>query len=151
MAKFAKSDDNEEESSDDEEQASSPKRNSKQYVLTKPIITNFGQNIMNYFCLLPRPKFLLGSLEKELILSKKQIVRQKKEKQPTDESKRTKIKELSADSNENEVNNTVGETERIFKILKRFYKHSNKGEYYIFKIIHCKILKRFMIRANLFI
>ena len=130
MAKFSKPDDDDEEESSDEEdeRIRSPQRNSKQYVLTKPIISSFGQNIMNYFCLLPRPKFLLGSLEKELILSKKQVVRQKKEKQPEDESKRTKIKELSADSNENEVNNTVGETERIFKILKRFYKHSNKGK-----------------------
>jgi hypothetical protein len=84
---------------------------------------------MNYFKILPRPTFLLGSLDKELILSKKQIVRQKKEKsKEVEESRRTKIKELDVNSKENEINNTVGETERIFKILKKYYKRSKGNQ-----------------------
>jgi hypothetical protein len=73
---------------------------------------------MKYFKILPRPEFILGSLREELALSKTKTVRQRKEKnKEAVEEVRTKIKELSADSNENETTNTVSETERIYERL----------------------------------
>lgn len=96
------------------------------YVLTKPIIKSFGTNVMSYFQILPQPKFLLGSLDKELNLGKKQIVRQRRERRVSDEGLRTKIKELGVkDSDEVETNNTVQETERIYKLLCRYSKKLN--------------------------
>jgi len=100
-------------------------KKSKKYVLKKEIIENFGTNVMSYFHILPQPKCLVGSLEKELLLSKKKIQRQRKEKK-SDEEVRTKIKELDVNDNNKEANNTVSETERIYTILKKYFK-KNKG------------------------
>jgi len=75
---------------------------------------------------MPRPKFLLGSLDKQVVLGKKQVVRQRREKRD-DEAVRTKIKELDINSKEHEVNNTVGETERIYKLLVKYFKKT-KGK-----------------------
>ena len=98
------------------------------YLLTKPIIKSFGTDVMSYFRILPQPKFLLGSLDKELNLSKKQIVRQKREKRSDEEELRTKIKELGVNStDEVETNNTFQETERIYLLLCRYFKKL-KGE-----------------------
>jgi len=127
---------NEEELSSEEEmipstrRSQSQKNTSKKYILTQPIIARFGTNVMSYFRILPRPKLLLGSLEKELVLVKKQIVRQRRDKR-NDELVRTKIKELDVNSKDHEDNNTVSETERIYNILmKRFRK--TKGEPFCF-------------------
>lgn len=89
----------------------------------------FGNEVMKYFRILPRPKFLLGSLEKELHLTKNKIVRQRKQVSREEvETVRTKIKELDANSKDNETNNTVGETERIYELLKKIFKKVTKGE-----------------------
>ena len=86
----------------------------------------FGDEVMHYFRVLPRPRFLLGSLEKvDQSLGKTRKVRQQKarNKDPV-EVVRTKIKELEANSKDNETNNTVSETERIYDILKKYYARS---------------------------
>lgn len=96
------------------------------YALTKQIIQKFGDEVMHYFRVLPRPRFLLGSLEKvDQSLGKTRKVRQQKarNKDPV-EVVRTKIKELEANSKDNETNNTVSETERIYDILKKYYARS---------------------------
>lgn len=108
--------------SDEEQTQRQSTRAPKKYLLTKPIISRFGTDVMSYFRILPSPKFLIGTLEKELNLSKKAIVRQRKQK--SDETiVRTKIQELDVNS-EQEKNNTVQETERIYKMLKRYFKRS---------------------------
>ncbi len=104
----------------------SSQRKTSNYVLTQPVVESFGTSVMSYFRVMPRPKFLLGSLDKQVVLGKKQIVRQRREKRD-DEAVRTKIKELDIDSKENETNNTVGETERIYKLLTKYYKKT-KGK-----------------------
>lgn len=102
------------------------------YVLTKSNIARFGNYAMNFFLIPPRPTFLIGSLDKEIVIKHK-IVRQKVEKNTNEmEAKRTKIKELEAGSKENETNNTVSETERIFRILKRAYKRGKGAYAYVF-------------------
>lgn len=92
------------------------------YALTKPIIQKFGDEVMKYFRVLPRPCFLLGSLEKELVLTKTKKVRQQKlkSKEPL-EAQRTKIKELDGNSKDNETSNTATETERVYEILKKLF------------------------------
>jgi hypothetical protein len=55
----------------------STRKNSNLYVLTKPVLENFGKNCMNYFNIPPRPSFLLGSLNKEVIFTQRKI-RQKR-------------------------------------------------------------------------
>lgn len=118
---FVEDDDSDEEMDDQEATAQSRNVKSK-YVLTKPIMRSFGNDVMSYFRILPQPKFLLGSLDKQLNLSKKQIVRQRRERRVSDEELRTKIKELGVNSDEVETNNTVQETERIYKLLCKYYK-----------------------------
>jgi len=78
---------------------------------------------MHYFRVLPRPRFLLGSLERaEQNIAKTRKVRQQKAKSKDQiEAVRTKIKELDPNSKDNETNNTVSETERIFDLLKKYY------------------------------
>lgn len=89
------------------------------YVLTRPILSKFGLMAMSYFRLPPRPTFLLGSLDKELVVTQKRA-RQRRVQNDHAEAKRTKIKELESDDESN--NSTVIEIERIFKVLKRIYK-----------------------------
>lgn len=127
--------------SEENETQSQQRSNSgaKKYVLTKPIISKFGTNAMSYFRISPKPKFLIGTLEKELKLSKKAIVRQKRQRND-DEIVKTKIKELNVNSEE-ETNNTVQETERIHKILSKYFKRS-KGR--------ALCLYEFMINPNSF-
>ncbi len=55
----------------------STRKSSNFYVLTKPVLENFGKNCMNYFNILPRPSFLLGSLNKEVLFIQRKI-RQKR-------------------------------------------------------------------------
>ena len=97
---------------------------SNRYVLTKPILTGFGKEVMNYFRIAPKPTFLLGSLDKQLPTTVKKV-RQKREVQRNVEAKETKIKELNAESEENDKNGTVNEIERIFRILKKYYMKYN--------------------------
>lgn len=122
QAKINKSEPSNPDSESDEDMETE----SKKYVLTKPIITAFGTNCLSYFKILPRPKFLIGSLEKELILSKKQVVRQRKERR-VDEELQTKIKELDVNSKEHEDNSTVSETERIVIRLRKIFKKTKKN------------------------
>lgn len=99
----------------------SSKQNSKAakfYVLKRPILESFGLKAMSYFKILPKPTFLIGSLEKNI-----QIINKRKQAKINDidklEQARTKIQELDANSNENDTHNTLTETERIFSILKK--------------------------------
>lgn len=108
--------------------AKKSKNSEKKFVLKKEIIEKFGTNVMSYYHILPQPKFLIGSLEKELLLSKKKkVLRQRKEKNH-DEELTTKIKELDVNVNNKEANNTVSETERIYNILGKYFK-KNKGNH----------------------
>jgi hypothetical protein len=76
-----------EEELDDEEDDGEEARTSKKtkssrtssnfYVLTQPILESFGKNCMNYFNILPRPSFLLGSLNKEVMFTQRKV-RQKR-------------------------------------------------------------------------
>ena len=85
------------------------------YVLTQPILSGFGKDVMKHFRILPKPKFLLGSLEKEPILKNK-VVRQKRQVDRSVEVLKTKIKEVDPNSKDVDDNNTVSMTEKIFKI-----------------------------------
>lgn len=106
-------------------ESKSEKRLLNSYVLTKPILSNFGKFAMNYFKIPPRPTFLLGSLDRELIVIQKKQ-RQRRPADQTTEEQKTKIKEIDQKSKADvEENSTVKETERIFKILKRAYKRSS--------------------------
>ncbi len=79
-----------EESNEDENEATVSKnsrrsiktsRKSKStnlYVMTKPILENFGKKCMSYFNVLPRPTFLLGSLNKEVMFTERRV-RQKRD------------------------------------------------------------------------
>lgn len=91
------------------------------YLLTKPILSKFGDFSMNFFRVTPRPTFLLGSLEKE-IPTKIKKVRQRRINEKRNDDQKTEIKELEENSNEKEISTTVTEIERIYKILKRFFK-----------------------------
>ena len=122
--------DMDEDMNDDEDVASQSIANSrrkskkaalKDYVLTKPIISSFGKTVMNYFRIAPRPTFLVGSLDKEVPV-KQRIQRQRKTEKQDLEAQKTKIKELDVNSKENETNDTVNETERIYEVLKKIQK-----------------------------
>lgn len=91
------------------------------YLLTKPILSNFGDLSINYFRVTLRPTFLLGSLEKE-IPKKAKKNRKRKTNEKKNEDQKTDIQELRENSNETEMSTTVTEIERIYKILKRFFK-----------------------------
>ena len=112
------------------------------YVLTKPILSAFGEKAMSYCRLPPRPTFMLGSLDKDLIVTHKKVRQQRRAADRDDvEAKRTKIRELDAESNENEANSTVSEIERVFKCLKRAYKKLNGSKiystiYYKFRLLY---------------
>lgn len=110
--------------SDNENESSPSQHKSKRtsfYLLTKPILRNFGDLSINYFRVTPKPTFLLGSLEKD-IPKKLKKVRQRKTNEKRIENQKTEIQELGENSNETEISTTVTEIERIYKILKRFYK-----------------------------
>lgn len=73
-----------EEELDEEENGDEPRtskraarKSSNFYVLTKPVLENFGKKCMNYFNVLPRPSFLLGSLNKEVLFTQRKV-RQKR-------------------------------------------------------------------------
>lgn len=124
------------ESDEDIDEPDSPDRNrnrkpdgNKSYVLTKSILSKFGLLTMGFFRLPPKPTFLLGSLDKELLMTQKKIRQRRTALDNSDEEKRTKIKEIDADSNENETNSTVNEIDRIFKCLKKFHKKLNGREF----------------------
>lgn len=135
--------DNEDESDDEETgaeptttQARGSKSAKSKYVLTKPIIKSFGTDVMSYFRILPQPKFLLGSLDKQLNLSKKQIVRQRRERKNSDEELRTKIKELDVNNTEDvDNNNTFQETERIYQLLCKYYKKLKGGSLCFYEFV----------------
>ena len=95
------------------------------YVLTKPIITEFGKKVMNYFHIPPRPTFLIGSLDKDLPIVQRKVRAKKAEKNV--EQTRTKIKEIDTNSNEAETNSTVTEIERIYRILKKYFNRFKQG------------------------
>jgi hypothetical protein len=108
----------------DQQLSSRDKKLARSYVLKKEIIRSFGQHAMNYFLVQPRPTFLLGSLEKEIIVTHKKVRQRKVVEKPNEET-RTKIKELDANSKENETSVTLSETERIYKILTKLFKKSS--------------------------
>jgi non-structural maintenance of chromosomes element 4 len=105
--------------------AANQRKKNKSYVLTEKCITRFGEYATDYFFVPPRPKFLLGSLEKEFV----PVVRKQRQQRVKDNAntpvKKTNIKQVDdKDADQNEKNNTVDETERIYKILSRFYRKS---------------------------
>jgi non-structural maintenance of chromosomes element 4 len=114
------SDDNEDDDNDDE----------NQYSLTRNNILYFGKRVLPYFRIQPRPSFLLGSLDKEVVqkVRKQRETKPRKEKQKLDkEAARTQIKELNKENvlEENDKNPTVSEIERVYTILKKY--HKRKG------------------------
>lgn len=119
--------DDENSSSDDEMNHTSNDRRRVQnrYTMTKPILKKFGERTMDYFRLPPRPTFLLGSLDQELLITHKKARQRRAVADRTGNEVRTKIKELDADSNENESSSTVREIERIFKVLEKLHRKLN--------------------------
>ncbi|RNA44774.1 non-structural maintenance of chromosomes element 4 -like protein [Brachionus plicatilis] len=116
----------EDSDSDIENKSTQSHHNSKNkkksfYILTGPILSRFGEFSMNYFRVSPKPTFLLGLLEKEIPKKVKKI-RQRKINEKKNDDQKTVIKELEENSSEKEISTTVTEIERIYKILKRFYK-----------------------------
>ena len=75
----------------------------------------------------------VGSLDKETPIVQRRA-RKPREKND-DESKRTLIKELQKDSIETETNKTVGEVERIYTCLKRYFKRSKGVPICLFEFV----------------
>lgn len=118
--------DDESSSSDEMNHTATDRRRvQNRYTMTKPILKKFGERTMDYFRLSPRPTFLLGSLDQELLITQKKARQRRAAADRTGNEVRTKIKELDADSNENESSSTVREIERIFKVLEKLHRKLN--------------------------
>lgn len=114
----------EESDEEDKQTPTNNRRSQTRYVMTKPILSKFGESVMDYFRLPPRPTCLLGSLDQELLITHKKV-RQRRtvaQDRADNEESRTKIKELDANSNENETNSTVREIERIHQCLEKLHR-----------------------------
>jgi hypothetical protein len=78
--------------------------------------------------------YRIGSLDKEApIVQRKQ--RKQREANNDGEEKRTHIKELEKDSLETETNKTVGEVERIYSVLKKYFKRSKGTPICLFEFV----------------
>lgn len=118
------SNDSDEDMEETRTQRNKQSKSNNSYVFTRPILSKFGKHVMNYFRISPRPTFLLGSLDKEILMTQKKVRQRKAVDKSSNEELRTKIKELDVNSKENETSTTVTEIERIFKILKRYFKRT---------------------------
>lgn len=121
-------------SSQDQEEEEEAQDQFDEYVLTRENLIHFGKMVMPFFRVLPRPTFLIGSLGKEApVIQRRQ--RKQREAVHDDESKRTQIKEIGKESLETETNKTVGEVERIYSILKKYFKRSKGVPICLFEFI----------------
>ena len=91
------------------------------YCLTGPALAAFGKVAMSYFRLPPRPTFLLGSLDNEVLVRVRKARQRRVVDRNVDEAVKTKVKELGAGEDKDE-NSTVNEVERIDFILRKLFK-----------------------------